>query len=159
MISSQADPASPRNRGRTSQTAQQRACAHQPEKNDSKKILRGVRSPSAPLRPESTKLHEMSIPMHVKRMMAPQRHTCYAEQLRKKSHCKLFRDEDRFGGSQTQMPGQSQLRKKKNLQRKRIIHRDVNTKPARASVHSGYHQSYRRGRPRYRGSRRQLFRC
>ena len=75
-ISSQADPAAPRNRGRTSQTAQQRACAHQPEKNDSKKILRGVRSPSAPLRPESTILHEMSIPMHAKRMMAPQRHTC-----------------------------------------------------------------------------------
>ena len=31
-ISSQADPAAPRNRGRTSQTAQSRACAHQPEK-------------------------------------------------------------------------------------------------------------------------------
>ena len=30
-ISSQADPAAPRNRGRTSLTAQSRACAHQPE--------------------------------------------------------------------------------------------------------------------------------
>ena len=40
MISSQADPASPRNRGRTSQTAQQRACAHQPEKTIPKNTSR-----------------------------------------------------------------------------------------------------------------------
>ena len=67
-------------------------------------------------------LHEMSIPVYVKKEMAPQKKTHAtpdAEQLRKKSHNKFYRDEDRFGGSQTQMPGQSQLKKKKTSREKR----------------------------------------
>ena len=51
------------------------------------------------------------------------------------------------------------IKEKESVRRKKIIHSDVNTKPARASVHSGSHQSDRRGRSRYRGSRRQLCRC
>ena len=81
-----------------------------------------MRSPSALLRAENTMLHEMSIPVYVKKEMAPQKKTHAtpdAEQLRKKSHNKFYRDEDRFGGSQTQMPGQSQLRKKKACGEKR----------------------------------------
>ena len=121
MISSQADPAAPRNRGRTSQTAQRRACAHQPEKAIPKNTSRcAVTKRTLAPRKYHAPRNEYPYVCKERDGTAEKTHaTPDAEQLRKKSHNKFYRDEDRFGGSQTQMPGQSQLKKKKTSREKR----------------------------------------